>query len=76
MDKSKILLTAKAELLRHTWDTFVDDPPSMAQGGKGVVVPGCPRCKKPLNTIGQFMDHVANDVLAPIVELVLTLDKG
>lgn len=76
MDKSKILLPAKAELTRHTWDTFVDDPPSMTQGGKGVVVPGFPRCKKPLNTMNQFMERLANDVLPPIVELVLTLDKG
>jgi hypothetical protein len=22
--------------MRHTWDTFVDEPPSVAQGGDGV----------------------------------------
>jgi hypothetical protein len=27
---------------------FVDEPPSIAQGGRGVVVPGCPTCEKDL----------------------------
>jgi hypothetical protein len=76
MDRAKILLTAKAELMRHEWDTFVDEPPSVAQGGKGVVVAGCPRCKMRLNTTDQFLRHLANDVLPPIVELVLTLGKA
>jgi hypothetical protein len=32
---------AQAELQRHAFDFFVDDPPSIAEGGNGVVVPGC-----------------------------------
>jgi hypothetical protein len=43
--KSEILTAAKAELMRHAWDTFVDEPPSVAQGGNGVVVTGCVACK-------------------------------
>jgi hypothetical protein len=49
MDKKKILAAAKTELHRHVWDTFVDHPPSVAQGGKGVVVTGCTACKKRAN---------------------------
>ena len=30
------------------------NPPSTAQGGKGVVVPGCPPCLKRINTMAQF----------------------
>jgi hypothetical protein len=43
--KIGIFQSAKTELMRHTWDTFVDDPPSVAAGGIGVVIPGCPACR-------------------------------
>jgi hypothetical protein len=76
MDKAKILMNVKTKFLRHSWETFVNNPPSMPRGGKGVAVQGCPRCRKPLNTVDQFMEHLANDVLPPIVDLVLTLGKG
>jgi hypothetical protein len=33
-----ILKSAQRELSRHSWEQFVDNPPSIAQGGKGVVV--------------------------------------
>jgi len=39
--KEKILAATKHELMRHDWNTYVDEPPSMAQGGKGIVVVGC-----------------------------------
>lgn len=32
MDKAKILAAAKLELCKHSWNTFVDEPPSVAQG--------------------------------------------
>jgi len=35
----------------------------VAQGGKSVVVPGCPACRKRLFTMANFMDHLADDVL-------------
>ena len=34
------IASPQEELEKHHWDTFVDDPPSIAQGGKGVVVAG------------------------------------
>ena len=37
---------------------------------------GCPRCRKRLNTIDQYMRHLADDVLPPIMDLVLTLAKA
>lgn len=75
MDKAKILLTAQAELGRHTWDTFVDESAPVAEGGRGIVVRGCPRCKKRLDTEGQYLRHLAKDVLPSIVDLVLNLAK-
>ncbi|HXN24600.1 MAG TPA: hypothetical protein VOA41_17830 [Candidatus Dormibacteraeota bacterium] len=66
--QTSILQAAQDELKRHTWDTFVEDPPSIAQGGHGVVVPGCTVCKKRINTTSQFVEHLANDVLPGIIE--------
>jgi len=46
----------------------VDNPPSVAQGGKGVVVSGCQACKKRINTTEQFLDHLANDVMPGLID--------
>jgi hypothetical protein len=53
---------------RHDFDHFIDEPPPIAQGGKGVVVPGCPMCKKRINTMSQFLDHLADDVMPALIE--------
>jgi len=48
MKKTELLRALQAEIRRHSFDTFVDESPSVAQGGKGVVVvPGCSACRKP-----------------------------
>jgi hypothetical protein len=39
----------------------------MANGGPGVVVPGCPVCRKRLFTMANFMDHLADDVLPELI---------
>jgi hypothetical protein len=44
MLKADLLRLLQQEIRKHNFDCFVDEPPSMAQGGRGVVVPGCPRC--------------------------------
>jgi hypothetical protein len=36
----KLLSEIQAEIYRHDFNTFVDEPPSVAQGGRGVVVLG------------------------------------
>jgi len=61
-----ILAAAQHELMRHSWDTFVNDPP--LSGGKGSVVPGCPTCRKILYTDHQYLSHLALDVLPKILE--------
>jgi hypothetical protein len=71
MDREQILTALQHELQRHSFDTFVDHPPSIAQGGRGVVVPGCPACKKRFQTSNQFMEHLTADVLPQIVKRVI-----
>ena len=36
----------QAEISRHDFSTFLDAEPSFANGGPGIVTPGCPLCKK------------------------------
>jgi hypothetical protein len=62
------IIAAQQELRRHSWETFVDNPPSIAQGGSGVVVPGCVISKKRINTVNQFVEHLAADVLPGILK--------
>jgi hypothetical protein len=40
---------------------------SVAEGGRGVVIPGCEPCKKRINTEAQFLQHLADDVLPVIL---------
>jgi len=44
----------------------------MANGGPGVVVPGCPACKQRLQTMAQFMDYLADDVLPAALDKLST----
>jgi hypothetical protein len=67
MQKSALLAALRTELHQHDFSHFVDEPPSIAQGGKGVVVPGCPKCKKRFGTLPQFLDHLTDDVLPPLL---------
>lgn len=68
MKKSDLLRALQIEVRRHTFDTFVDQPPSVTQGGNGIVTPGCPACRKRLFTMQNFMDHLADDVLPDIIK--------
>jgi hypothetical protein len=67
VQKSVLLRELQKEIRRHDLSTFVDDPPSVAQGGQGVVVTGCPLCKKRFGTVGQFIDHLTKDALARVL---------
>jgi hypothetical protein len=64
------------ELERHNWDTFVDGPPSVAEGGKGVVVPGCVVCKKRINTTNRFLHHLVREVLPRAMQAALEREKA
>ena len=68
MKKSELLRALQQEIRRHDFNYFVDQPPSVAQGGKGVVVPGCPACMKRINTMNQFLDHLASDAIPALLD--------
>jgi hypothetical protein len=70
MKKQELLRALQTEIRRHSFSTFLDEMPSMAQGGDGIVVPGCPACRKRINTMAQFIDHLAHDVLPALLDKI------
>ena len=68
MLKSELLHAIQQEIQRHDFSHFVDEPPSVARGGNGVVVPGCPTCRKRFGTMPQFLDHLTDDVLPAVLD--------
>jgi hypothetical protein len=73
--KSELLEAAQHELMKHHWDTFCTQPLSIAQGGTGVIVPGCVHCRKIIYTNNQYLSHLALDVLPQIIEQVIADQK-
>lgn len=63
MAAKQIISTVHAEFGKHSWDTFVENPPAVAGGGRGVVVPDCPTCKVRLNSTNQLIEHLRDRVL-------------
>jgi Fe-S oxidoreductase len=71
LERNRIIEIARDELVKHSLDTFVDDPPSIAKGGRGVVVTGCPGCRKQFQSVNQFVNHLVDDVLPVIADRVV-----
>ena len=65
-ERSPLRAIIAAEFSKHRWDTFVDEPPSIARGGRGVVVPGCSICRVRCQTVSQFTDHLCQKVQAAL----------
>jgi len=63
-----VIAIIRAEMSRHKFDTYVDDPPSIAQYGRGTVVSGCSICRMRLSTVGQFVDHLTKSVVLAVHE--------
>jgi hypothetical protein len=72
MSPQELLKALQTEIRRHDFSTFLTEEPSMANGGPGVVVPGCPACKKWLFTMANFMDHLADDVSPTLIDKLST----
>ena len=70
MLKSDLLKALQTEIRRHDFSTFLTETPSMANGGPGVVVPGCPACRKRINTMAQFLDHLADNALPALLDKI------
>jgi hypothetical protein len=75
MQKFALLAAIQQEIQRHDFSHFLENPPSVAEGGKGVVVPGCPACRKMFNTITQFLDHLAYDAMPVLLEKLSSLKQ-
>jgi hypothetical protein len=70
--KNPLIKAAQIELEKHAWGHFVEgDTRTVAEGGRGTVAVGCEHCKVCLNTIPQFLAHLAEDVLPGIIDEVL-----
>jgi hypothetical protein len=41
-----------------------------------LVTPGCPRCRKTLYTVNNFIDHINNDVLPPLFDQLSKSDNA
>jgi hypothetical protein len=59
MLKSALLSALKNEIQRHDFSHFQD---------QNIVVPGCPNCRKRINTMSQFLDHLTDDVLPLLLD--------
>jgi hypothetical protein len=76
VQKSALLAAIQKEIQRHDLSYFVDEPPSVAQGERGVVVAGCPACRKRINTMTQFLDHLTNDVMPKLIDRLATTEES
>ena len=63
MDVGTLIRAVQTELQKHSFDTFADELPLMSRGGRGVVVSGCPACKKRFQSLNQFVAHLNEDVI-------------
>lgn len=68
MERTEALRALQSEIRRHSFDVFADEPPIVAATGHGEAISGCPACHKRLNSMSQFVDHIADDVLPGVVE--------
>jgi hypothetical protein len=63
------------ELYPHQFDVFCTEDVPMAHGGKGVMMPGCVKCKINFQTHRQYMEHLVMRVLPEAAERILNEAK-
>jgi hypothetical protein len=76
MQKSALLAAIQREIYRHDFGTYVEDPPTIAQGGRGIVVAGCPACKRRLQSMNEFLRHLAEDAMPPLLDRLSSTQNG
>jgi hypothetical protein len=67
VQKSALLAAVQKEIQRQDLSYFVDEPPSVVCHA-GVVIAGCPACRKGINAISQFLDHLTNDAMPDLID--------
>ena len=60
MFKSALLDAIRTEIRKHSLSHFQDEDK--------IVTPGCPRCRKRFYTVPQFIGHLRDDVLPPLLD--------
>jgi hypothetical protein len=65
MKKSDLLRARQTEIQRHDLSTFMHDKHK-------VVITGCPLCSKHFGTVEQFIMHITDDVLPPLLDKLST----
>jgi hypothetical protein len=68
MLKSALLAAIQRKIYRHDFGTYVEDPRIIARGGRGIVVAGCPACKKRLQSVNELLRHLAEDAMPPLLD--------
>jgi hypothetical protein len=61
MKKSELLRALQTEIRKHDLSTYMHDKHK-------VVITGCPFCHKHFGTIEQFIMHITDDVLPPLLD--------
>jgi hypothetical protein len=61
MLKSKLLDAIRTEIHKHDLSHFQDEKDRMVR-------PGCPTCRKTIYTVPQFIDHLTENVLPPLLD--------
>jgi hypothetical protein len=69
--RSEFIFQLQQELRKHRFETFVNEPLSVAEGGRGIVAPGCTLCRVRMNTTTAFLEHLVFEVLPGVVEKIL-----
>jgi hypothetical protein len=69
MQKSALLAVIRQEIHLHDLSTFQNEK-------EGIVEPGCPACRKRLYTINQFITHLTDDVLPPLLDRLSSEENG
>jgi hypothetical protein len=59
MRKQELLLALQGEIRRHDFSHFTE---------ANVTVPGCRTCKKRIQTMHMFTEHLCLDVLPPLLD--------
>jgi hypothetical protein len=61
MKKSELIKALQTEIRRHDLHTLEEDSPRVS-------APGCPACRKRLNTLHDFVEHLAVDVIPRLID--------
>jgi hypothetical protein len=69
MRKSALLAAIRQEMHRHDLSTFQDEKDKIVQ-------PGCPACRKVIYTVNQFITHLSDDLLPPLLDRLSSEQNG